>query len=373
MLKFLLEKEFKQMFRDPLIARMLIALPVMMILIFPWAANQDIKNIKLSIVDNDKSTVSMRLINKLGNSDYFRLTDVSQSYSEAMESIELSDADIILEIESNFERNLVREGKSSVMISANSVNGTKGVLGSSYLVAMLQDYGNELREEAIGVQVKQTNSPVPMIEIIPQYRYNEHLDYKIFMVPAIMVILITLIVGFLPALNIVQEKEIGTIEQMNVSPVSKVLFILAKLIPYWVIGLFVLTITFILAAIIYGLTPSGSFLTLYFFTGIYILVTSGLGLVVSNNSSTMQQAMFVIFFFIMIFILTSGLFTPVPSMPNWAQNIAMFNPMKYFIEVMRMVFLKGSNILQLSQQLYALLAFALAFNIWAIISYRKSS
>ena len=373
MLRFLLEKEFKQIFRDSLIPRMLVGMPLMMILIFPWAANQDIKNIKLSVVDNDKSTVSARLVNKINSSDYFLLTDVSQSYDQAIKSIELSDADIILEIENNFEKNLIKGGKGNVMISANSVNGMKGGLGSSYLMGIIQDYANEIREQDLGVQPQSTAASVPIMEIIPQYRYNEHLDYKIFMVPAIMVILITLITGFLPALNIVLEKEKGTIEQINVTPVSKASFILAKLIPYWVIGLFLLTVAFALVAVVYGLTPSGSFVTLYFFAAIYILVTSGLGLVVSNYSNTMQQAMFVMFFFIMILILTSGLFTPVSSMPDWAQSIAMFNPLKYFIEVMRMVFLKGSNILQLGRQLYALLAFATVLNLWAIISYRKSS
>jgi ABC-2 type transport system permease protein len=193
------------------------------------------------------------------------------------------------------------------------------------------------------------------------------------MVPALMVMLLTMLAGFLPALNIVSEKEVGTIEQMNVTPVNKFTFILAKLIPYWIIGFIVLTICFILAALVYGLFPAGSLLTIGLFAGIYTLVVSGLGLIISNHSNTMQQAMFVMFFFIMVLILMSGLFTPINSMPPWAKAITLFNPLRYFIEVMRMVFLKGSVLADLIPQMLALVGFAIFFNTWAVISYRKTN
>lgn len=367
MIKFLLEKEFKQILRNSFLPRMIIMMPIMMMLLFPFAANQEIKNIKLSIVDNDHSTYSQRLTAKITSSGYFHLTNVSQSNSQAMRSVELSDADIILEIEPDFEANLIRESKAEIMICANAVNSTKGAMGSSYLGAIVSDFAQEIRPQT----TKQTTA-VPIITISEQYLFNPELDYKTFMVPAIMVMLLTLLGGFLPALNIVGEKEKGTIEQINVTPVSKFSFIIAKLIPYWIIGLIVLSLAVTIAATIYRLTPVGSLLTIYGFAGLYLLVVSGLGLVISNYSQTMQQAMFVMFFFLIIFILMSGLFTPINSMPNWAQRMASFNPLKYFIEVMRMVYLKGSSIGELHRQLFALCGFALFFNSWAILSYRKS-
>jgi ABC-2 type transport system permease protein len=185
--------------------------------------------------------------------------------------------------------------------------------------------------------------------------------------------LLTMISGFLPALNIVGEKEAGTIEQMNVTPVKKFMFVLAKLIPYWIIGFIVLTICMGLAALVYGIYPVGSLLMIYFFASIYILVVSGFGLVVSNYSNTMQQAMFVMFFFVMVFILMSGLFTPVSSMPDWAQKITIFNPLKYLMQVMRLVYLKGSAFGEMIPQFLALCGFALWLNTWAVISYRKSN
>lgn len=370
MLKFLIEKEFKQIKRNAFLPKLIIAMPIMMMLVFPWAANQEIKGIRLSIVDNDHSTYSDRLIYKITSSGYFELTDVSPTNDIALHSIESGNADIILEIQDDFEKNLVNEWTSAVMISANAVNSMKAGLGSSYLASILTDYAGELREEYVQTSA---GAIIPSFSISPQYKFNPHLDYKVFMVPAIMVMLLTLLTGFLPALNIVGEKEAGTIEQINVTPVRKIMFVLTKLIPYWTIGFVVLVICMLLAYFVYGISPVGSLLTIFLFATIYILVVSGMGLVVSNYSDTMQQAMFVMFFFIMILILMSGLFTPVNSMPDWAQIITIFNPLKYFIQVMRLVYLKGSSFSEMMSQFFTLCGFAIVFNTWAVLSYRKNN
>ena len=191
------------------------------------------------------------------------------------------------------------------------------------------------------------------------------------MIPALFVMLLTMLTGFLPALNIVGEKELGTTEQLNVTPMSKGIFILAKLIPYWIIGIVILSICIGLAALIYGLIPA-NIATIYIYAVVYIIVVSGLGIVISNYSDTMQQAMFVMFFFILIIILLSGLFTPVSSMPHWAQAITAINPLKYFMEVMRAVYLKGSGMGELLPQFFSLCGFAVAVNVWAVMSYKKS-
>lgn len=373
MIKFLIEKEFKQIFRNKFIPRMIIMMPLVMMLIFPWAANQEIRNIKLSVVDNDHTTMSGNLVRKVASSGYFMLSSVAGSNTEAMKDVEAGTADIILEIPSDFEKQMTDERHSTVMISANSVNGTKGTLGSSYLASILNDYSSELRADMLQGVSSSSVQEARTFSIAPQYKFNPRLDYKVFMVPAIMVMLLTMITGFLPALNIVGEKEAGTIEQINVTPASRFKFILAKLIPYWCIGFVVLSICMLLAVFVYSLIPTGSLLTIYLFAMIYILVVSGMGLVISNYSDTMQQAMFVMFFFIMILLLMSGLFTPVGSMPDWAQFITIFNPLKYFIQVMRLVYLKGSGFFQMIPQFFALFCFALFFNVWAILSYRKSS
>jgi ABC-2 type transport system permease protein len=185
--------------------------------------------------------------------------------------------------------------------------------------------------------------------------------------------LLTLISGFFPAVNIVTEKEKGTIEQINVSPVRKIVFIFAKLIPYWIIGFVTLTVCFAIAYLMYGLIPAGSFVTLYLVSLIYIFAVSGLGLVISNYSDTLQQSMFMMFFFLIVFVLMSGLFTPIRSMPDWAQNITIFNPLRYYIQAMRSIYIKGSDFSEIAMHVIALLCFAIALNIWAVLSYRKTS
>lgn len=382
MIKFLIEKEFKQLFRNSFLPRLILVFPCMIMILMPWAMNLEIRNVSLNIVDNDHSVTSRRLVDKISASTYFRLTALPDSYDEALKNVEAGDADIILEIPRDFEKDCTVGRSPHVLIAANAVNGTKGSLGGSYLSNIIQSYASEVvvlpaRGDTPGDVSGMANSQLstPNSQSSTNYTtlnlFNPNLNYKLFMVPALMVMLLTLICGFLPALNIVSEKEVGTIEQINVTPVGKFTFILAKLFPYWLIGFVVLTICFILAWLLYGILPVGHFLVIYFFAILFVLSMSGLGLVISNHSATMQQAMFVMWFCMLILILMSGLFTPISSMPEWAQAITIFNPLKYLMQVMRMVYLKGSGFTDMLPQLGALLAFVLFFNVWAVRSYRK--
>lgn len=364
MLKYLLEKEFKQIFRNAFLLRMLIMMPLMTIVLFPYVTNQEVRDLKLSVVDNDHSDFSSRLIRKADASAYFQLAGIS-SYEKALDMIESGDADIILEIPRNFERDMRRGEAGQVMIFANSVDGTRGGLGSQYLSSIISDFGDELREEE-GI------SGTLQLRPSATYRFNPTLDYKVFMIPGLIVVLLTLLCCALTALNVVGEKEAGTIEQINVTPVPKSLFILGKLLPNWIIGFLALAFAMIFAWAVHGLIPAGSLLTILLFAGCYILAISGMGMVISNYSDTMQQAMFVMFFFIIILMLTSGLFTPIASMPGWMQACTAVNPLKYLAEALRLIYLKGSGTGEMLPQLCALCFFVIVFNVWAVVSYRKS-
>jgi ABC-2 type transport system permease protein len=356
-LRYLIEKEFKQIRRDRFLPRIIFMIPLLQLLILPFAANFEMRNINLGVIDRDHSVYSQRLIDNVLSSGYFRLTDVSSSYEEGLSAIEDDRADILLEIPADFEKNL-----SALSISANAINGTKGGLGSAYLSSIIQSFNAEIGNIM----------PVPISPTITStYLYNPHLNYKNYMVPGIIVFLLSIIGGALSALNIVSEKEKGTIEQINVTPVPKVVFLLSKLIPFWVIGLVLLTFGSLIAWLVYGLAPVGSFATIYLFAAIYLIAFTGLGLTISAVSSTQSQAMFTAFFFLIIFALMSGLFTPINSMPEWAQKVTLFNPIRYFIDVMRMVYLKGSHFADLTHYFFIVCLFAIGFNALAIIAYRK--
>lgn len=360
-LRYLLEKEFKQIKRDRFLPRIIFFIPLMQLLILPLAANFEMKNINLSIVDNDHSELSQQLVRKVLSSGYFRLSDVSSQYDEALTTIEDNSSDVILEIPVAFEKDLGKYGQADVLIASNTVNGTKGGMGSSYLSSIIQDFN---REKGFRPDMEQTG-------IRSSNLFNPHLDYKSNMVPGILAFLMTIIGGFLSALNIVSEKEKGTIEQMNVTPVSKSLFLLSKLIPFWIIGLILLTIGVVIAWLVYGLFPIGNTGIIYLFAAVYLVAFTGFGLAISSISSTQQQAMFTAFFFFIIFMLLSGFFTPISSMPEWAQTLTLFNPLRYFVEVMRMVYMKGSALADLSVHFIIISFFAVFFNVLAVVSYRK--
>ena len=375
---YLIQKEFKQFFRNWLLPLVCFLLPLALTNIVPRIATQEIKGLNFAVVDNDHSTTSRRIIQKIDASTYLSLAKVANTYNQAMESIENGDADLILEFPSDFEKSMVRSESPTLMLSANATNGTKGSMAQMYITRIIQNYIREASPQPSPnvkgvVSGKSFPSGEELGEASVRFLFNPRLDYKIYMIPAIFALMLILIVGFLPALNIVGEKERGTIEQINVTPVGKVEFIISKVVPYVCIGMVMVAEALLAAKGLYGIVPSGSILNIYIVSIIFCALVSSLGLIVSNYSDTIQQAALTMFFFLVIFILMSGLLTPVTSMPEWAQAITRLNPMRYFIEAMRAIYVKGASLAQISWQMKHLLAMAAVCWTWAVISYKKSS
>ncbi len=369
-IRFLLQKEFRQIFRNRTILILITAMPIMQLIILPLAADYEVKNINLGIIDHDRSSLSRELVSNILSSGYFRLSDYTSSYKRSMELIGKDKADLLLEIPANFERDLVITGSKKVLVSVNAINGTKAGLGGGYLSAILLRFNSGLKG---GSAALKGIPPAPIIEITSSFWFNPNMNYKVFMVPGILAILVTMIGGFLAALNIVKEKEVGTIEQINVTPIKKHHFILGKLIPFWVLGNVVFSVGLLVARVIYGIIPEGSLLSLYAFVSVFLLSILGFGLLLSTFCDTQQQAMFIMFFFMMIFILMGGLFTSIDSMPGWAKIIARLNPVSYFIDVMRLIILKGSGLREVLPHLGIVAAFAVILNTWAVLNYRKTN
>lgn len=364
---YLLEKEFKQFFRDPGLPKMAIAFPVLMMLVFPFAVSMEIRNINLVVVDENRTEVSSELIQTCTASGYFNLVEVSSNPERAMDLMDRNRADAILTIGSDLDRKLGRGEDLPVGIKVNTINGTKGSIGAGYLTSSVRQF--YVRKKAGQGESAASFS----LDVSPKYYFNPFLDYKKFMVPALIVIAITMLTGFFPALNIVSEKERGTIEQINVTPVRRSAFILCKMIPYWLVAFFVLSACLLIAWLVYGYSCAGSVSLMYLFTAFNIMVTAGMGLLISNYSDNAQQAMFITWFFMMVFMLVSGIFTPIASMPSWAKVLTYLNPMRYYADAMRAIYMKGSTFLDLWKDVLGLLTIGSVMITWAILSYRKTN
>ena len=369
---FIIQKEFIQIFRNRAMLPLIFLMPIIQLLILANAATYEIRNIQLAVVDQDHSQMSRRLVNKLGASEWFELVDVGQPPSQdlALHAIEQGDADLILTIPSGFNRDMIRDHKGSLHLNIDAINGSKASLGFNYAQSIIADFNAEIRSEYLelppGMQLQQ-------VDISYANWFNPELNFTTFMVPGILVLLVTMIGMFLSGMNIVREKEIGTIEQLNVTPIRKHHFIIGKLLPFWFLGLFELAFGLGIGLLVFDIPFVGDPFLIFGFAALYLLVVLGMGLLVSTFTNTQQQAMFISWFFMVIFILMSGLFTPIESMPDWAQKITWFNPIAYFVKVIRMVILKGSGFAEIAYAFGVIAAFAVGVNTLAIWNYRKTT
>lgn len=369
---YIVQKEFLQIFRNRSMLPIILVLPLLQLLILAYAANYDIKNISVALVDEDHSRWSERLSQDLFASGYFREASRRPTMPQAMEDIRRDRADLIVTIPPHFERSLFSGRPASVQLYINAINGMEAGIASGYLQAILQHFSAQAR--AFWLPRSTGKMPRgPSIAITSSYWYNPHKDYKEFMVPGILVVLITMIGAFLTGMNIVREKETGTIEQLNVTPIRKLHFIIGKLFPLWIIGLAELAFGLGFARLAFHLHYAGSLWLVFLFASVYLTVMLGMGLLVSTRTQTQQQAMFITWFFIVIFLLLSGLFTPISSMPHWAQIITLFNPIAWFIKVIRMVLIKGSGPGDILPYLLVICLFSVLINGVAILVYRKRS
>ena len=375
-LPYLVQKELKQILRNRLLPIIFVILPLALMNVLPRIATQEVRGIRFVVVDADHSPSSQRLAQRLDASHYLERvfpttadgsTPAFVSHKEAMRLIDSGEADAIVEFARGYEKALMTGTDETMMhVSVNAVNGMKGSMAAMYITQIAASVPSEVSISSSGAQ--------EAVGVAPSLRflYNPTLEYKIFMIPAIFALILILIVGFLPALNIVGEKERGTMEQINVSPIGKMTFILSKVIPYIIIGLLMTLEALVAARAIHGIAPVGSVVTLMIFVVLFCMLAASIGLIISNYSSTLQQAALTMFFFLVIFILMSGLLTPIASMPRWAQIVTYLNPVRYIIAALRDVFIKGAGFADLLPQFIPLTLYVAAAWTWAIKSYKKS-
>lgn len=367
---YLVQKEFLQIFRDKAMLFILMAVPVIQLVVLAYAATFELKDAEFHLVDHDRSTTSSRLVHNFEATGYFSRVGQSFNDEQGMEDILDNRAKMVMVIPSDFEKNIRSGNSSEVQLIISAVDGNTAGLIQSYSQSILRDFNRKISTQT---------SAVPQAESVQQASfnitssnwYNSRLDYIMYMVPGIITILVTLICLLLSVLNIVREREIGTIEQINVTPIKKYQFISGKLIPTWILAMVVLTFALAVSYFWFDIPFRGNILLIYATAGVYLLAIQGLGLLISSASETQQQAMFINFFCMMIFLLMGGIFTPIESMPAWAQQLTLFNPIAYFGDIIRMVLLKGSGWTDIQDMFAAVTVMAVVLLPLAVLSYRK--
>ncbi|MEZ5070369.1 MAG: ABC transporter permease [Bacteroidales bacterium] len=369
-LSVLLAKEFKQIFRNRMMLPIIFVVPVVQMVLLTYAASLEMKDIKMSVVDVDDSAASRLLVSRFQASPYIRVRTIRPDLPEALSDLHADRVDVILHIPRDFESGLYRAGRTDLQLLVNAINATEAGLIQSYCSQIVSEYNGALGVE-LSVADPAAGGRGPDIRSV--LWYNPTLDYKIYMFSGILVILVTLIGMLLTALNLVREKEMGTTEQINVTPIRKYQFLVAKLLPFLVIALFELAFGLVLGRLLYRLPMEGSIGLLFLVAIVYLTVVLGLGLFLSTISGTQQQLMFVAFFFMITFVLMSGVFTPIESMPAWAQQVNRINPVAYFMKVIRMILLKGSGFTDIRKEFFSLLAYGILALGLAVGNYRKTS
>ena len=365
---YILQKEFIQIFRNKTMVPMIFGIPILQLVILVHAATLEMKSIDMYVVDKDLSSLSHKLITKFDFSPFYNISGVSFSIDEANEAIEKNKADFILHIPYGFERNLIRDNSTKLQLLIDGINGMAASLINAYSTTVIADFNRNIIVDLTQMPAIKDMNP---IAVETAYWYNPELNYKIYMLPGILVILVTIISMFLAAMNIVREKEIGTIEQINVTPIRKHEFIIGKLVPFLIIALFELAFGLTIGKYFFHIPIVGSLWLLFGFAIVYLLAVLGIGLFISTISSTQQQVMFISYFFMLVFILMSGIFTPTESMPMWAQKVNIINPFYYFMRVIRMILLKGSGFWDISREFFSLLIYAIIMLSLAVWKYRK--
>jgi ABC-2 type transport system permease protein len=367
---YLIRKEFIQIFRDKFMGKAIFGVPIVQMLLLVPAVTFEINNVKLCIIDRDMTTESRELINQLEGSTFFKVRFSTFSEKEANNLLHRGKCDLVLQIPSGFGKETGKGNPGRLLVSANAINALNAQLSWAYLNGVIRDYNMNIIAENIG---SQTFASISQIKVTNRYWYNELLNYEYYMLPGVLGILV-LAIGFIFAgLNLVKEKESGTIEQINVTPVKKYHFIIAKMVPFLIIGLIDLSVGLIIGKLTFNIPFEGSIALLFLGSAIFMVAVLGLALFISTFSSTQQQFMFTGFFFIIIFVLMSGIFTPLESMPGWAQKFDLINPAAYVMRINRMVMLKGSTFQDVSRDICSLTVIAIAFTALAVNRYRKTA
>jgi len=364
----IMRKEVQQLKHDKFMLRLLILAPLFQLIILGYAMTTETRQVKTVICDQDESPLSRDLISRIENNDRFDVTGYVSSSKELNTQISLWKARVGIYIPEDFYKSVQRGQPADILVLLDAVDGNQALTALGYLQQI--SAGNMVKwlPGHIKKEFVQKNR---LINLETRYWFNPELRNQAFMVPGIVVLIITVITLLLGSLGIVREKESGTLEQLMVTPISKIQFILGKQLPFLVYAFIEVLVVLKLAEKIFHLTLAGSLLNLYLLIFLYLFTTLGLGLFVSTIAGTQQQALFLSWFFMVFMILLSGFFIPIDNMPGWLQKITLGNPLRYIMEAVRAIYLKGTPLKYLGSQILPLAGLGLFIFAGSILSFRK--
>jgi ABC-type multidrug transport system permease subunit len=376
---FLAQAEVLHIVRDRILLAQTLIVPMVQLVILSNAATFEIRNTPVQVVDFDRTPASRGVVNRLAANGHFQIVDTTPSLDRVEQRLLDGSITMAVVIPRDFEQSLVTTGMASVQLSVNGEKGSAAGIVQAYATRVLTQYAAGLKRPAppLATPAPGLATPVPsltgpaQIDVRVRSRFNPTLNYKYYMVPGILVALMTIIGSLLSAQNIAREKELGTLEQLNVTPITRGQFIAAKLLPFWVLGLIELSLGLLIGTLVFGIPVRGSLPLLYAVAAVYLTVAVGIGLWISALVDTQQQAMFVTFFIVNIYLLMSGLFTPIDSMAPWVQTVTFINPVRHFVAISRAILMKGAGPAEIAQPFLILIGTAAVVLFVAVQQYRK--
>lgn len=355
--------------REKAFIGIIVVMPFIQIVILGFAISTDVRNMSLGIVDMDLSASSRRIVDAFSVTESFTLKHAASSVKEAQELIDNGSIKIALVIPQHFERDLKRGDSPKIQAIIDGVDGNSAGVSMAYV----NQIGQLLQKEWLSQsgQAREKISSMRLVQIEPRMLYNATLESQNNIVPGIVAVLLTMITAFLTGMSIVREKEIGTLEQLMVTPIRSYELMLGKIIPFVILGFLLMNVGILATGLIFNLWMKGSLFLLYAMSLIFMLSTLGLGIFASTISQTQQQAMFISWFFAIFAILLSGFFIPIENMPDWVQGVTYLNPLRYFMVIIREIYLKGTGAAYLLKETMAMAFFGIITFSLAVGRFRK--
>jgi ABC-2 type transport system permease protein len=365
----LIRKEFQQILRDRPMMGSILIMPLIQLFILSYAVTTDVKHVKLAVLDDDRSRLSRQMTSALQNSGFFDLMERPPSRSGVESAIHFGRADLAVIFPVHFSRDVELGRSPSLQIIVDGQNSNTSSIGLGYASRILQNISQDLVIEKV-TAAGQTHR-LHRVQASPRILYNPNLESVYYMIPGIITIMLTVSTMLLSAMGLVREKEIGTFEQLIVTPIRPAQLLIGKLVPFALLAFMQLFLSLAIAILWFGLPFEGNPLLILLAAFLFMLATLGMGLFVSTITATQQQALFIAWFFMIFGLIMSGFFAPIDNMASWAQTITLFNPLRYLIAILRAVLLKGSGMQHLAQDFLALAALGIGILSLTVVRFRS--